>query len=117
MRVGSIIHDGTPHLKTLRLCNRSPQEGSHPYNKDMRRWFCCLVFLVSLVFGLRANAQAFDLAGPKVDVHVKRGQATLPIGEVPNLLPGDRLWIHPDFPDSQSARYVLIVAFLRGVTN
>ena len=104
-------------MKTLRLCNRSPQEGSHPYNKDMRRWVCCLVFLVSLVPGLRANAQAFDLAGPKVDVHVKRGQATLPIGEVPNLLPGDRLWIHPDFPDSQSARYVLIVTFLRGVTN
>lgn len=67
--------------------------------------------------GLRIEAQAFDLAGPKVDVHVKRGQVTLPIGEVPNLLPGDRLWIHPDFPDSQSARYVLVVAFLRGVTN
>lgn len=83
----------------------------------MRRWLCFLVFLVPFLPGLRANAQAFDLAGPKVDVHVKRGQATLPIGEVPNLLPGDRLWIHPDFPDSQSARYVLIVAFLRGVTN
>jgi hypothetical protein len=35
----------------------------------------------------------------------------------PTCLPGDRLWIHPDFPDSQSARYVLIVAFLRGATN
>ena len=67
--------------------------------------------------GLRAAGQAFDLAGPKVDIHVKRGELTLPIGEVPNLLPGDRLWIHPDLPESQSARYVLVVAFLRGVTN
>jgi hypothetical protein len=75
-----------------------------------------LVLLLSLS-ALPSSAQAFDLAGPKVDVHVKRGQVTLPIGQVPNLLPGDRLWVHPDFPDSQSARYVLIVVFLRGITN
>lgn len=67
--------------------------------------------------GLHAVESPFDLAGPKVDVHVKRGEVTLPISEVPNLLPGDRLWIHPDFPESQSTHYVLIVAFLRGVTN
>jgi len=48
---------------------------------------------------------------------VKRGAVTLPIGEVPNLEPGDRLWIHPDLPESQSTRFVLIVAFLRGATN
>jgi len=60
---------------------------------------------------------AFDLSGPKVDVHVKRGEVTLPIGEVPNLLPGDRLWIHPDLPESQSTHFVLVVAFLRGATN
>jgi hypothetical protein len=75
-----------------------------------------LVLLLSFS-ALQSSAQAFDLAGPKVDIHVKRGSVTLPIGEVSNLLPGDRLWIHPDFPDSQSARYVLIVAFLRGITN
>ncbi len=46
--------------------------------------------------GLHAVDMPFDLVGPKVDVHVKRGEVTLPIGEVPNLLPGDRLWIHPD---------------------
>ncbi|MDE3187381.1 MAG: hypothetical protein KGM96_07645 [Acidobacteriota bacterium] len=67
--------------------------------------------------GVQAGAQAFDLVGPKVDVRVKRGEVTLPIGEVPNLLPGDRLWVHPDLPGSQSARYVLVVAFLRGATN
>jgi hypothetical protein len=67
--------------------------------------------------GLFADSPAFDLSGPKVDVHVRRGEITLPIGEVPNLLAGDRLWIHPDLPESQSAHYVLIVAFLRGATN
>ena len=72
-------------------------------------------WLVSIA--LHADTPAFDLTGPKVDVHVKRGEITLPIGQVPNLLAGDRLWIHPDLPESQSARYVLIVAFLRGATN
>jgi hypothetical protein len=67
--------------------------------------------------GCYADGPAFDLSGPKVDVHVKRGEVTLPIGEVPNLLAGDRLWIHPDLPESQSTHYVLIVAFLRGATN
>lgn len=83
----------------------------------MRRCIFVLLFSVFLGPGLSAHAQAFDLAGPKVDVHVKRGNVTLPISQVPNLLPGDRLWIHPDFPESQSARYILIVTFLRGVTN
>jgi len=78
-------------------------------------WFALVLFLGSAAAS--CNAQSFDLAGPKIDVRVKRGQVTLPIGQVPNLLPGDRLWIHPDFPDDQSAHYVLVVAFLRGVTN
>lgn len=83
----------------------------------MRRslYFLLLFCLVPTL--LRADGSAFDLAGPKVDVHVKRGMVTLPISEVPNLLPGDRLWIHPDLPESQSAHFVLVVAFLRGSTN
>jgi hypothetical protein len=80
----------------------------------MRRLLLAFLFCFS---GLRLSSQAFDLSGPKVDVHVKRDKMTLPIGEVPNLLPGDRLWIHPDLPDSQSAHYILVIAFLRGVTN
>jgi hypothetical protein len=97
--------------RTIHFCLRTP------YNGDMRR---CLLLLFLLCFafsGRCADGPAFDLTGPKVDVHVKRGEVTLPIGETPNLLPGDRLWIHPDFPESQSERYVLIVAFLRGSTN
>jgi hypothetical protein len=82
----------------------------------------CLRYLLSLFFcfapiGLYAEGPAFDLSGPKVDVHVKRGDVTLPISETPNLLPGDRLWIHPDLPESQSQHFVLVVAFLRGSTN
>ena len=81
---------------------------------------CFLVFLLILFWGSTVRGQAapaFDLIGPKVDLRVKRGEVTLPIGQVPSLLPGDRLWIHPDFPESQSTRFVLIVAFLRGATN
>jgi hypothetical protein len=76
-----------------------------------------LAALVSFSAPLHADGPAFDLAGPKVDVHVKRGDATLPVGQVASLLPGDRLWIHPDLPESQSAHFVLVVAFLRGATN
>jgi hypothetical protein len=83
----------------------------------MRHCLILLSILCLVSFCTLAAEPAFDLTGPKVDVHVKRGAVTLPIGETPNLLAGDRLWIHPDFPESQSARYVLIVAFLRGATN
>ena len=76
-------------------------------------------FLAFSVFSsfLYAEGPPFDLYGPKVDVHVKRGDVTLPISEIPNLLPGDRLWIHPDLPESQATHFVLVVAFLRGSTN
>ena len=85
--------------------------------RDMRRNSLLVLLFCLASFGLHADSPAFDLSGPKVDVHVKRGAVTLPIGQVPNLLPGDRLWIHPDLPESQSTHYVLIVAFLRGATN
>lgn len=62
-------------------------------------------------------AAAFDLEGPALEVSVTRAGASLPIAEVPNLLAGDRVAIKADFPESQSARYLLIVAFLRGATN
>ncbi len=86
----------------------------------MRRCPLLLLFALLILRSTPAHSQAapaFDLVGPKVDVHVKRGDVTLAIGQVPNLLPGDRLWVHPDFPESQSTHFVLIVAFLRGATN
>ena len=64
-----------------------------------------------------ADNAAFDLIGPKVEVRVQRSGITLPIAEVPNLQPGDRLWVHPDLPDSQSVHYLMVIVFLRGATN
>ncbi len=66
---------------------------------------------------VRADSAAFDLTGPRIEMTVTRAGKTLPISEVPNLQPQDRLWIRPDFPESQSVHYLLIVAFLRGSTN
>ncbi len=66
----------------------------------------------------RLQAQArFDLTGPRVDVRVTRAGITLPIAAVPNLQPGDSVWLHPALPPSQSVRYLLICVFLRGTTN
>ena len=48
---------------------------------------------------------------------MNRGGVILPISEVPNLRPGDELWIHPELPADQAAHYLLIVTFLRGTTN
>lgn len=83
----------------------------------MRRSLPLLLLGILATSVCRADSPAFDLVGPKVDVHVKRGNVTLPVSQIPNLLAGDRIWVHPDFPQSQSARYVLVVAFLRGATN
>jgi hypothetical protein len=83
----------------------------------MRRFLLLLLCCFVSTELLADNNPAFDLMGPKIDVHVKRGEVTLPIGQVPSLLPGDRIWIHPDLPESQSERFVLVVAFLRGATN
>src|SRR5260370_16799420 len=76
-----------------------------------------LLALLSLPMSARADNAAFDLTGPRVDMKVSRGGKPLPISEVANLQPGDRLWIHPDFPDDQSPRYLLVVAVLRGSPN
>ncbi|HEY4354930.1 MAG TPA: hypothetical protein VGN16_04210 [Acidobacteriaceae bacterium] len=77
----------------------------------------CLLAL-SIPAGLRADDKArFDLVGPKIDVRVTRGTATLPIAEVPNLQAGDKIWVKADLPNDQSNHLLLIVAFLRGTTN
>jgi hypothetical protein len=66
---------------------------------------------------LRGDTAAFDLSGPQLEVSVTRAGKTLPISQVPSLQPGDRIWVHADLPEDQSARYLLIAAFLRGPTN
>jgi hypothetical protein len=77
--------------------------------------------LIALLLGCLQTVCAadarFDLIGPKIDVQVTRNGVTLPIASVPNLQPGDKLWIHPDLPATQSVKYLLICVFLRGNTN
>src|SRR5260370_14736123 len=76
-----------------------------------------LIFVVSALARLQAETAAFDLIGLKVEVRVQRDGHAMPISKVPNLQAGDRLWVHPDLPETQSVRYVMVVAFLRGATN
>jgi hypothetical protein len=76
-----------------------------------------LAALLLLATALRADPARFDLIGPKIDVHVTRAGKTLPIAQVPNLQPGDKIWLHPNLPPTQSVHYLLVAAFLRGTTN
>src|ERR1700736_3530342 len=78
-----------------------------------------LLALLAVLCAASAHAEPapFDLAGPSLAVTVTRGQQTLPITQVPNMAPGDRLWIQADFPASQDAHYLMVAAFLRGATN
>jgi hypothetical protein len=79
--------------------------------------FFQLAFIVLSGSLLRADTAAFDLTGPRIEVRVTRAGKTLPISKVPNLQAGDRLWIHPDMPDEESVRFLMISVFLRGSTN
>ncbi|MGB2590544.1 MAG: hypothetical protein WBG02_08235 [Candidatus Acidiferrum sp.] len=76
-----------------------------------------LAVLLLFPFFLLADGANFDLDGPALHVRVTRGKQTLDIGQVPNLLDGDKLWIQPAFPAAQTVHYLLIVSFLRGATN
>ncbi len=80
--------------------------------------FHCLLLSFLLVTGCLAHADSsFDLSGPQMEVRVTREGKSLPISEVSSLHSGDRLWIHPAFPDQESVHYLLVVAFLQGATN
>lgn len=74
----------------------------------------------SIVLAQAAGAQqgnTFDLGGPTLTMSVTRGEVTLPVGQVPGIRPGDKLELKADLPPDQSARYLLVLAFLRGATN
>ena len=119
--------------KHLQAATESPDRMGGPLQtmicslplKDPHRISMCSRFgglrlvMVLLALGglVHADPAAFDLSGPRVEVKVTRSGKTLPIAQVANLAPGDRLWIHPVLPPSQSVHYLLIAAFLRGSTN
>jgi hypothetical protein len=85
--------------------------------QSLGAWLMAGVLLAPACLHAQGNTAPFDLNGPRIDIRVTRGGKTLPIAEVPNLQPGDKVWVHPDLPASQSAHYLLVVAFLRGATN
>src|SRR5579875_1138144 len=113
---------------TLPLYNEDVYRSAASSGPDRRRmlfkyslgaWLLPGVLLAAGAVGLHAqgNTAPFDLNGPRIDMRVTRGGKTLPIANVPNLQPGDKVWVHPELPPSQSAHYLLVVAFLRGATN
>jgi hypothetical protein len=80
----------------------------------------CLLAFPVVVLAMVCAAEGssnFDLSGPPLSVRVTRNGKTLPIAEVPDLQAGDKLWLHPDLPHQQQARYLMITVFLRGSTN
>jgi hypothetical protein len=84
------------------------------------RLFPAVLTLAALALAGVAQAAGpapFDLAGPTLEVTVTRDGTTLPIAQAPHLAKGDKLAIKADFPETQSERYLMIVAFLRGATN
>jgi hypothetical protein len=90
---------------------------SNRWRARLTRFAVSTALLLAIGICARADNNSFDLLGPRIEMKVTRNGKPLPISQVANLQPGDRLWLHPDFPDDQSARYLLIVAFLRGATN
>jgi hypothetical protein len=79
-----------------------------------------LLLLMLALVSLRAPSAScapFDLAGPTLEVEVTHAGHTLPAAEVPNLAIGDRVAIKADLPVAESARYLMVAAFLRGATN
>jgi hypothetical protein len=85
----------------------------------MRSISTLLSLLILYIAGVTAYADPapFDLAGPDITARVTRSGKTLPLSKVPSLASGDRLWIKAELPASQSAQYLLVVAFLHGATN
>jgi len=99
---------------------RPPEFNSFLHPREAANQFrVLLVFslIVSAASAQSGGSAAFDLVGPKVEARVQRNGVTLPISEVPNLRAGDRVWVHPDLPESQSVHYLMVVVFLRGATN
>ncbi|TJY58904.1 hypothetical protein E4T66_15010 [Sinimarinibacterium sp. CAU 1509] len=83
---------------------------------NLRR--CLLLIALLLSTNARAGGPApFDLTGPVLDMVVTRGTMILPASEVPHLAVGDRIWIKPEFPETQSAHYLMVAVFLSGPTN
>jgi len=76
-----------------------------------------LVLTLYAAAAAHADPARFDLAGPHLEIEVTRGDTTLPADQVPNLAPGDRVWVRANLTADESAHYVLVTTFLRGSTD
>jgi hypothetical protein len=94
----------------------TPATPKVPFNVMILRYVYSLL-LAMVAAAAHAVPAPFDLAGPVLDVKITRGGTTLPAAEVPNLAPGDRIWLKADLPATQSVHYLMVAAFLRGSTN
>jgi hypothetical protein len=84
----------------------------------MRRFLLPWLPLLGLIPApIRGATAPFDLVAPPLGITVTREGVSLPLAQVPHLQPGDRLRIEEGMPTDQSARYMLVLAFLRGATN
>jgi hypothetical protein len=83
----------------------------------MARRLIALALAFSCATPVLAAKAPFDLVGPTLQVSVTRGAMTLPIGRTPDLAPGDVVSLKAELSSGQAARYILVVAFLRGATN
>ena len=108
----------SPSPRTLTL-NRAQTTAKKPTPTAAISLFATFLLAALALFTSSAPAQnaRFDLTGPSIEMRVSRNGMTLPIASVPNLQPGDRIWIHPDLPPTQSVHYLIVLAFLRGTTN
>lgn len=89
---------------------------------NLRSWYACGISALLAVFSTvpllaAATTAPFDLPGPRIEIKITRAGRTLPISQVPNLQPGDQMWLHPDMPENESVHYLLIPVFLRGSLN
>lgn len=96
---------------------RSVSVSSLAPNPFLRRILLACLIAVGLASPARAQSNAFDLAGPSLRASVTHAGVTLPLSQVPNLSAGDRVRIAAELPAEQGARYIMVLAFLRGATN
>ena len=76
---------------------------SNSYNRRYAPFLllCCSCFLVPVCIAACAPKVPPSIyPAPKWTCMSSAATVTLPISEAPNLLPGDRLWIHPDLPQT-----------------
>jgi hypothetical protein len=83
---------GGQRFRSLLQLPEQPEPAGSTSNCGMRTYYLLLGSALTLAMLLpraQANASSFDLAGPPLEVKVIRGNKSLPISEVPNLVEGD----------------------------